>query len=126
VKVWRIAYLDEDFGSCYAWASTKKSAKALTKAICKHYAGLGGYVPEVLPPVTVDIPTGRGKRGPMVAWLNVNLARAPAPPKATDPATANLEWQDDCPHPEPLWINGKRPRPNRAIVQPRAHETLTS
>lgn len=95
--VWRVSYFDEEMGICYAWSTTRRSAAPLAVAIKKHYRKLGGYVPEVWPAVRIHIPTGRGNRGVMVAWLNQHLNRAPAPPRATDPAIGDGEWQTTRP-----------------------------
>lgn len=90
--VWRLAYFDADFGTCYAWAPTQRDAATLATRIKRHYAVLG-FVPEVLPAVRVELPLGRGPRAGMVAWLNQNLARAPAPARATDPVLSDVEWR---------------------------------
>jgi hypothetical protein len=92
MKVWRVAYLDEDLGACYAWAPTQIDGRRLAAMIRAHYAKLGGYVPEVFRPAPLHVPLKSGGRSALCAWLNTHLSRAPAPSKPSDPAFGDVQW----------------------------------
>lgn len=78
MKAWRLAYLDEDFGTRYAWAKTRKRAQVLATEIKLKYEA-GGYVPEVLGPAPLWLPCRQERSGAMIDWLNANLTRPATP-----------------------------------------------
>jgi len=75
-QIWRVAYLDHDFGKCYAWAATHDAAKLLRAEIIAHYSHDTRYTgpPEVfIGSVLIPI----GNRVDLAMWLTQHAAYEP-------------------------------------------------
>ena len=92
-RLWRLTYLDADFGQCFEWAPTLHAAKAMRLALIEHYSHDIAHTgpPEVFIG-SVLIPTKT--REDLAAWLSLHLTCAPrrlATARDADPATPDAQ-----------------------------------
>jgi hypothetical protein len=105
-QIWRVAYLDPDWGKCYAWAPTRLAAEALRREILTHYSHDTSYDPPEVFVGSIMVPLAN--RTSLATWLCVHASYEPPRPRYGTPRTnhdtqsATLEPSDPDPLSDPL------------------------